>query len=111
MILGLIFGLSTADSYYEELNNQIQTEQEKDKKLEAQLEQEIERQRELEAKLEKREGAEEPEQKEKETETAEDQDAGKSFKGIGGREPKENSYCQGRQAPGLWSGCQSSGDL
>jgi hypothetical protein len=77
LTLGLIFGLSTADSYYEDLNGQIQTEQAKDKELEAQLEQELERQRELEAKLEKREGAEEPEQKERETETAEDQDPSK----------------------------------
>ncbi len=53
LILGLIFGLTTADSYYAELNAQIQSEQEKDKELEAQIEQEIERQRELEAQLEK----------------------------------------------------------
>ena len=53
LILGLIFGLTTADSHYAELNAQIQSEQAKDKELETQIEQEIERQRELEAQLEK----------------------------------------------------------
>ena len=64
LVLGLIFGLSTADSHYEQLHGQILAEQAKDKELEAQLEQEIELQRELEAQLEIREGTSEPEQRE-----------------------------------------------
>jgi len=51
LILGSLYGLFTADSHYEQLNAQIQSEQAKDKDLEALLEQEIERQRELEAQL------------------------------------------------------------
>jgi len=53
LFLGGIYGLVTADSHYEQLNAQIQTEQAKDKELEAKLEQEIERQRDLEVQLAK----------------------------------------------------------
>lgn len=55
LIIGLIAGLLTADSYYADLNAQIQSEQAKDKELEAQLEREMERQREMEAQLGKAE--------------------------------------------------------
>ncbi|MBI2538693.1 MAG: hypothetical protein HYW04_02715 [Deltaproteobacteria bacterium] len=51
LVLGVFYGLATADSHYAQLNAQIQTEQAKDKELEAQIEREIERQRELEAQL------------------------------------------------------------
>jgi len=51
LIFGGLYGLFTADSHYEQLNAQIQSEQAKDKELEALLEQEIERQRELEEQL------------------------------------------------------------
>lgn len=63
LVLGLIFGLSTADSHFEQLNAQIQSEQAKDKELEAQLEQELERQRKLEAQLGKTGSPSEPKQK------------------------------------------------
>lgn len=51
LVLGAFYGLATADSHYEQINAQIQSEQAKDKELEAQIEREIERQRELEAQL------------------------------------------------------------
>lgn len=51
LVIGLLAGLLTADSHYAQLNNQIQTEQTKDKALEAKIEQELERQRQLEAQL------------------------------------------------------------
>jgi len=53
LVLGAFYGLATADSHYQQINAQIQTEQAKDKELEAQIEHEIERQRELEAQLSK----------------------------------------------------------
>jgi hypothetical protein len=52
LVIGLIAGLFSADGHYAQLNNQIQTEQNKDKELEAKIEQEIERQRQLDAQLE-----------------------------------------------------------
>ena len=52
LILGLLAGFFTADAHYAQLNNQIQSEQVKDRELEAKIEQEMERQRELEAQLE-----------------------------------------------------------
>ncbi len=52
LIIGLIAGLFTADSHYNQLNQQVQTEQAKDKELEAKIEQEMERQRKLDAQLE-----------------------------------------------------------
>ena len=64
LIIGLITGLLTADSHFEQLNAQIQSEQAKDKELEAQIEQEIERQRELEAQLGKGVYPSEPKQTE-----------------------------------------------
>jgi hypothetical protein len=48
LIIGLIAGLLTADSHYTAVNNQIYTEQQKDRQLEAAIEQELARQRELE---------------------------------------------------------------
>ncbi len=53
LVLGFLTGLLTADSYYGELNAQIQTEQQKDQQLEAAIEQELERQRALENQLAK----------------------------------------------------------
>ncbi|MGE5304820.1 MAG: hypothetical protein ACM3TN_16035 [Alphaproteobacteria bacterium] len=52
LIIGLLAGLFTADAHYAQLNNQIQSEQAKDKELEAKIEQEMERQRKLDAQLE-----------------------------------------------------------
>ncbi len=60
LVLGVFYGLATADSYYAQLNAQIQTEQAKDKELEAQIEREMERQRELEAQLGKTADPQEP---------------------------------------------------
>lgn len=51
LVLGLLAGLFTADAHYAQLNNQIQSEQAKDRELEAKIEQEMQRQRELEAQL------------------------------------------------------------
>ena len=51
LVLGLLTGLFTADAHYAQVNNQIQTEQTKDKVLEAKIEEELERQRQLEAQL------------------------------------------------------------
>jgi hypothetical protein len=51
LIIGLIAGLFMADSHYTALNNQIQSEQEKDHRLEAALEQELARQRDLEKQI------------------------------------------------------------
>jgi len=51
LVLGLLAGLFTADSHYDQLNTQIQSEQAKDRELEAKIEQEMQRQRELEAQL------------------------------------------------------------
>jgi hypothetical protein len=48
LVIGLITGLFTADSYYGQINSQIQVEQTKDQQLEAAIEQELARQRELE---------------------------------------------------------------
>ncbi len=48
LIIGLLNGLFTADSYYGQLNQTIHTEQQKDQQLEAAIEQELERQRQLE---------------------------------------------------------------
>jgi hypothetical protein len=48
LVLGLLTGLFTANAQEAQLNNQIQTEQAKDKDLEAKVEQELERQRKLE---------------------------------------------------------------
>jgi hypothetical protein len=48
LIIGLIAGLLTADSHYTALNNQIYTEQQKDRQLEAAIEEELARQRNLE---------------------------------------------------------------
>lgn len=53
LVIGFIAGLITADSYYGELNAQIQSEQQKDKQLEAAIEQEIERQRAFENQMAK----------------------------------------------------------
>src|ERR1043166_6059424 len=50
-VLGVIAGLFTANAHQAQLNNQIQTEQVKDKELEAKIEEEMERQRKLEAQL------------------------------------------------------------
>ena len=47
LVIGLLTGLFTADSHYGQLNQQIYTEQQKDKQLEAAIEQELARQREL----------------------------------------------------------------
>ena len=60
LVLGAFYGLATADSHYEQINAQIQSEQAKDKELEAQIEREIEHQRELEAQLGKAENPPEP---------------------------------------------------
>ena len=60
LVLGAFYGLATADSHYEQINAQIQSEQTKDKELEAQIEREIEHQRELEAQLGKAENPPEP---------------------------------------------------
>lgn len=51
LVLGLLAGLFTASAQEAQLNNQIQTEQAKDKDLEAKVEQELERQRNLENQL------------------------------------------------------------
>ena len=51
MLIGFLTGLFTAESHYDQLNTQIQSEQNKDKLLEAKIEQELERQRQLEAQL------------------------------------------------------------
>jgi hypothetical protein len=51
LIIGLIAGLFTADSYYTQLNGQIQSEQDKDKALEAKIDQELQRQRDLDSKI------------------------------------------------------------
>ena len=48
LVIGLLTGLFTADSYYGQINNQIHAEQRKDQQLEAAIEQELARQRELE---------------------------------------------------------------
>jgi hypothetical protein len=48
LVLGLLAGLFTASAQEAQLNNQIQTEQAKDKDLEAKVEEELERQRKLE---------------------------------------------------------------
>lgn len=48
LIIGFITGLFTADSYYNDMNRQVRTEQQKDLQLEAAIEQELARQRELE---------------------------------------------------------------
>ncbi len=53
LIIGLLAGLITAGSHFEQINNQVQSEYSKDKTLENQLEQEMERQRELDAQLSK----------------------------------------------------------
>jgi len=82
LVLGLIFGLSTADSHYEQLNGQILAEQAKDKELEAQLEQEIERQRELEAQLEKSADTSEQIQREGNTDTAGNRGPAKEIEGA-----------------------------
>lgn len=47
LIIGLLTGLFMADSHYNELNRQINTEQQKDRQLENAIEQELARQREL----------------------------------------------------------------
>lgn len=71
LIIGLITGLLTADSYYAQLNSQIQSEKEKNKELETQIEEEMERQRELEAQLGKSpEPSEEKREENKITQTA-----------------------------------------
>jgi hypothetical protein len=57
LVIGLIAGLLTADSHYTALNNQIYTEQQKDRQLEAAIEQELARQRELESQIAKAETA------------------------------------------------------
>ncbi len=51
LVLGFLTGLFTADSYYGQLNAQIQTEQQKDRQLEAAIEQELARQRALETQV------------------------------------------------------------
>lgn len=51
LILGLLAGFFTADAHYAQINNQIQSEEAKDKELEAKIEQELQRQRELEAQI------------------------------------------------------------
>ena len=48
LVIGLLTGLFTASAQEAQLNNQIQTEQAKDKDLEAKVEEELERQRKLE---------------------------------------------------------------
>jgi hypothetical protein len=48
LVIGLITGLVTASAQEAQLNNQIQTEQAKDKELEAKVDEELERQRKLE---------------------------------------------------------------
>jgi len=89
LVLGLIFGLSTADSHYEQLHGQILAEQAKDKELEAQLEQEIERQRELEAQLENRKDTPAPEQREGNTDTAGDRGPAQEIETTQSVEEKE----------------------
>lgn len=51
LVIGLLTGLFTADSYYGNINSQIQIEQQKDQQLEAAIEQELARQRELEKQI------------------------------------------------------------
>jgi hypothetical protein len=51
LIIGLIAGLITAESHYNGINNQIVTEQQKDRQLEAAVEQELARQRDLEKQI------------------------------------------------------------
>ena len=51
LVIGLLTGLFTAETHYDQLNSQIQSEQTKDKLLEAKIEEELERQRKLEAQL------------------------------------------------------------
>jgi antitoxin component YwqK of YwqJK toxin-antitoxin module len=51
LIIGLLTGLFTADAHYTQINNQIQSEQVKDKELEAKIDQELQRQRDLEVQL------------------------------------------------------------
>jgi hypothetical protein len=51
LVIGLLAGLFTANIHEAQINNQIQTEQAKDKDLEAKLDEELERQRKLEAQL------------------------------------------------------------
>jgi hypothetical protein len=48
LVIGLLTGLFTASAQEAQLNNQIQTEQAKDKELEAKVDEELERQRKLE---------------------------------------------------------------
>lgn len=57
LIIGLITGLFTADSHYNDMNRQVRTEQQKDQQLEAAIEQELARQRELENQIAKPGGA------------------------------------------------------
>jgi len=64
LVLGVFYGLATADAHYAQINAQIQSEQAKDQELEAQIEREIERQRDLEAQLGKVENPSEPKKKE-----------------------------------------------
>lgn len=54
LVLGVFYGLATADAHYAQINAQVQSEQAKDKELEAQIERELERQRVLEAQLGKK---------------------------------------------------------
>jgi hypothetical protein len=51
LALGLLTGLITADSHFGDLNNQIQTEQQKDQQLESAIDQELQNQRTLENQL------------------------------------------------------------
>ncbi|MFQ5850510.1 MAG: hypothetical protein ACE5JU_07970 [Candidatus Binatia bacterium] len=96
LVFGGLFGLLTADSYYEQLNAQIQSEQEKDKQLEAQLEEEMKRQRELEAKLENRENSSEPKEREEGKREARPAASMPSFKNIDIRDVNRDGV------PDLW---------
>ena len=98
LVLGLIFGLSTADSHYEQLHGQILAEQAKDKELEAQLEQEIELQRELEAQLENRKDTSEPEQRES---TAGNRGSESGPAGIGRSSRAQKGACSIRRVNGM----------
>ena len=51
LLIGLLAGLITADSHFEQINTQIQSEYSKDKALENQIEQEMEHQRDLESQV------------------------------------------------------------
>lgn len=51
LVVGMLYGVFTADSHHAQLNAKIGAEEAKNKELEAQIEQELERQRDLESQL------------------------------------------------------------